>query len=670
MKKSLKNRLILLFLVFIFVPLIILGFFSQFMASRALSDKMDELTQATSNRASNIIGADIDSVSKYIEQLSNNPQLADLANGNENARIPVYNYLSSLKKQNGNEIEMLAVTNANAQEVVNNDVSNVLIDLSQNSYIKKALQGAPSKSEIKLSQTTGKRVIAIAYPLKSGDKIVGTAIGSILFDDISKDISNIKVGKKGYVYMIDNKTGLVICSPDKSKNFIENLSSTSNSQLKTLVNKMKSGKSGFGTYADEKGKERVYFQTINGWSVVSVVNYNESMEALTIIKIGTVVIAILSALLCVFLALRVTNKSIISPIKKLMLLMSTAGTGDLTVKADIRTGDELQALGEDFNKMIKNQSEIINKIRESAGDFAASSEELSASSEEISASTEEVNSSMQEVANGASEQNELIGKTSKAINELSNLVKVAEDKAMISKENSDYTRKTAEEGRIKLENTVVAINDISKFTAETESILNVLHEISQKVGGIVDTINNVSSQTNLLALNAAIEAARAGEHGKGFAVVAEEVRKLSEQTSLGAGAISNLISEMVGQIDKAVKSAAIGKKTVINGVEAVNKTDESFKNIIKSVQDIAEAVDNTVEITESEVNNSKLIVELTASIAEIAQNAASDTSEVAKAAEEQSRITENLSASAQELSAMAMGLNNFVDKFKIEKIAK
>lgn len=667
MKKSLKNRLILLFLVFIFVPLIILGLFSQFMASMALSNKMDELTQATSNRAAGSIGADIDSVSKYIQQLSNNPQLAALASGDETARTPVYNYLSALKMQNGEEIETLAITDINGQEIVNNDVSNVIIDLSKNEYIKDALQGMPSRSEIKLSETTGKRIIAIAYPLKSGDKVVGTVIGSIKFDDISKDISNIKIGKKGYVYMVNNKTGLVIYSPDKGKNFIENLSNTSNSQLKTLVNKMKGGKSGFGTYTDEKGKERVYFQTINGWSVVSVVNYNESMEALTLIKIGTAVIAILSALLCIFLALRVTNKSIINPIKKLMILMNTAGTGDLTVKADINTGDELQALGEDFNKMIENQSEIIKKIRESAGDFAASSEELSASSEEISASTQEINSSMQETANGANEQNELVVKTSKAINELSNLVKVAEDKAIISKQNSDYTRKTAEEGRLKLESTVMAINDISKFTDETENILNVLHELSKKVGGIVDTINAVSSETNLLALNAAIEAARAGEHGKGFAVVAEEVRKLSEQTSLGAGEINNLISAMVGQIDKAVKSAAIGKKTVINGVEAVNKTDEAFANIIKSVQDIAKAVDSTVEITESEVNNSKLIVELTASIAEIAQNTANDTSEVAKASERQSRITENLSASAEELSAMAMGLNNFVEKFKIVK---
>ena len=58
-----------------------------------------------------------------------------------------------------------------------------------------------------------------------------------------------------------------------------------------------------------------------------------------------------------------------------------------------------------------------------------------------------------------------------------------------------------------------------------------LAEAAQKIGEVVQLINDIACQTNLLALNATIEAARAGDAGKGFAVVASEVKSLANQTA-------------------------------------------------------------------------------------------------------------------------------------------
>ena len=71
-----------------------------------------------------------------------------------------------------------------------------------------------------------------------------------------------------------------------------------------------------------------------------------------------------------------------------------------------------------------------------------------------------------------------------------------------------------------------------------------LSDSAQKIGTVVQLIQEIASQTNLLALNATIEAARAGEAGKGFAVVASEVKSLANQTAKATEDISAQIDGM------------------------------------------------------------------------------------------------------------------------------
>lgn len=93
-------------------------------------------------------------------------------------------------------------------------------------------------------------------------------------------------------------------------------------------------------------------------------------------------------------------------------------------------------------------------------------------------------------------------------------------------------------------------SDVSKRNAVLNETHEAMSQVLDRISGIIQTINSISSQTNLLALNAAIESARAGEAGRGFAVVADEVRNLAGSTTESATEITSLIEETKQHVDK------------------------------------------------------------------------------------------------------------------------
>ncbi|MEJ8553173.1 methyl-accepting chemotaxis protein [Tepidibacter sp. Z1-5] len=664
MKKSLKTKLISMFFIFILIPLLILGVTSSIMTSRSIQHATEEELRELTEQTAEIIEQSINSVSKYVQVLINDVDIVNTAAGYNENNHEVYTYLLKLQEENKNQIESLYITDASGKEIMSTRNEKTDIDLSDREYIQNALNGSFAQSDVILNKDNNEPVIAIAYPLVIDSKVVGTICASISFDNISSHVSKLRVGEKGYAYMID-KNGVFINHPTKEKILNENIGSIDDSELKGLVDKMKSGEAGEGYYTYEGRYKFVKFVPVNDWTVVVTADYKEYMASALNIRKITIIITILSLLIAMLLAYLMTTKNIINPIKNLEKLMIKAGEGDLTVRSNITTNDEIQVLGEYFNDMIEHQSNIIKHVRIGSEELTASSEELAASSEEISASTEHIADNIQSVAYNAENQNKSIIETSEVLVQLSSLIQIAKNKVITAKENSDNTMNAAKQGRVKVEETVEAIENISKVSTETQDVLQVLDDLSKKVSGIISTINNISSQTNLLALNASIEAARAGEHGKGFSVVADEVRKLAEQTNVESNEISSLVNEMVIQIEKAVSSMYIAKQAVENGVIVAKETDKSFINIIDAVEQISNDVNQVVDVTKDEVASSDQIIQLIDSVATTTETTTESSQQVAAAAQEQSSIIQNLAASSEETSAMAVSLNNLVEKFKI-----
>ena len=163
-----------------------------------------------------------------------------------------------------------------------------------------------------------------------------------------------------------------------------------------------------------------------------------------------------------------------------------------------------------------------------------------------------------------------------------------------------------------------------------------IHDTSQEVVGIIQTIEQIADQTNLLALNASIEAARAGELGKGFAVVAGEIGKLADESSKAANTTRDLIGVSIDEIEK--------------GNELANRVLASLDDAVSAVANVNEMIEKTAEHAEKQAEHMQ---QLQKGIEAISQGIA-----------DSSAVSEESAATSEELAAQATTLTELLRRFE------
>ena len=363
------------------------------------------------------------------------------------------------------------------------------------------------------------------------------------------------------------------------------------------------------------------------------------LTAIEVVVVATVCIVVALTILNVFVGQTVKGLNTVS--RKIYDLVHNEG--DLTQKLEIHTGDEMELIANNINKLLEHIHEIMLHITENSVQLDNSSRVVSENISSAEMSITDISATMEEMSASFEETSASLSQVNESARTVYSLIEIISENAGAGKEESFdivnkakdvYEKASEEQKQAKLLAARIA-EDINRKIEKSKAV--------EEIRSLTENIISITEQTNLLALNASIEAARAGEAGRGFAVVADEIGKLAANSAGIAEKIQRVSENVVGAVDELAQNAeqmlVFMDETAMKGYESLIKTSENYrgdvsdmgammqyfadesKEVKHSIDQIREAIDVVNSAVEDSANGvvsvTEMSVDLTASVSDI-----------------------------------------------------
>jgi methyl-accepting chemotaxis protein len=239
-----------------------------------------------------------------------------------------------------------------------------LRDYSDRQYYKDVMAGKALAWQTVVGRTSNVPALILAVPIKNGERVVGVLAAAMTVDELSRNVATWKKGQSGFAFLLDEK-GYVIAHPQRK--FVETRENLSSHPL-VAAYRQKGWTTITAPFTNEKGRSVLGHARSGsyGWVLALQQEEIEVFEALNVLQNFAYMLLAITVLL-VFAIAWFAARSLVTPIMKLTDAAERMSLGELNLKIDVASRDEIGLLAEAIKRMQTSLQIAMQRLRRRRG---------------------------------------------------------------------------------------------------------------------------------------------------------------------------------------------------------------------------------------------------------------------------------------------------------------